>query len=55
MELTQSTGAVLHVSLVERLRLIELLSVLSSILVSVHVLLSRPARRVPQSRVHGVS
>lgn len=45
----------LHNSVVERLRLIELFSVLRSILISVLVPLGRPARAVPQSRIHDVA
>lgn len=44
-----------RVSLVERLGLIELLSVLSSILVSVEVLLGGPGSTIPKSRVHGIA
>ena len=47
--------ALLHNSVVERLWLIELFSVLRSILISVRVPLGRPARAIPQSRVHDVA
>ena len=45
----------LGISLVERLRLVVLLSVLGSRLIGVEVFLSRPAGAVPQSRVHRVA
>ena len=45
----------LHNSIVEWLRLVELFSVLSSILISVSVLLGGPARAVPDGRVHYIA
>ena len=47
--------ALLENSVVERLRLIELFSVLRSILISVRVSLGCPARAIPQSWVHDVA
>ena len=42
------------VSLMERLGLIELLSVLGSLLIGVEILLGSPRGRIPQSGVHSV-
>lgn len=53
--LGNSAGTLLDVSLVEGLRLVELLSILSSVLIRVEVPLSRPAGTVPQGRVHRVA
>ena len=52
---TQFTRTLSDDSVVEGLRLVELFSVLSSILISVGVLLGGPARAIPESRVHHVS
>ena len=50
-----SARALLDVSLVERLGLIELLSILRSVLIRVDIFLSGPAGTVPQRRVHRVA
>ena len=47
--------ALLGISLVERLRLVELLAVLGSVLIGVEVLLSGPGGSIPQGRVHRVA
>ena len=47
--------ALLGISLVERLRLVELLAVLGSVLISVEVPLGGPGGTIPQSRVHRVA
>jgi len=52
---TQFTRTLPHNSIVEWFRLVELFSVLSSILISVSVSLSGPARAVPESRIHHVA
>ena len=52
---THLTRALLHNSVVERLRLVELFSVLSSILISVGVLFGCPAGAVPEGRVHYIA
>lgn len=49
------TRTLLDNPIVEWLGLVELFSVLSSILISVGVLLGGPARAIPESRVHHVS
>ena len=53
--LGNSARALLDVSLVERLGLIELLSILRSVLIGVDIFLSGPAGAVPQRRVHRVA
>jgi len=52
---THLTRALLDNPIVERLRLVELFSVLSSILISVGVLFSGPAGAVPKGRVHHIA
>lgn len=47
--------ALLGISLVERLRLVELLAVLGSVLIRVEVSLGGPGGSIPQSRVHRVA
>lgn len=53
--MAQFAGTLLHNPIVERFRLIELFSVLRSILISVGVSLSGPARAVPKRGVHDVA
>lgn len=53
--MAQLSWALLHNSIVERLGLIELFSVLRSILISMGVSLGRPARAIPECRVHDVA
>ena len=52
---TQLSWALLNNSIVERLRLIELFSILGSILISVSISLSGPACAIPKSRVHNIT
>jgi hypothetical protein len=52
---TQFTRTLSNDSVVEWLRLVELLSVLSSVLVSVGVSLGGPACAIPKGRVHHVA
>lgn len=52
---THLTRALLDNPIVERLRLVELFSVLSSILISVGVLFCGPAGAVPKGRVHHIA
>jgi len=53
--MTEFSGTLFHIPLMERLWLIELFSVLSSILISVSILLCCPACTIPKSRVHHIS
>ena len=53
--MTEFSGTLFHIPLMERLWLIELFSVLSSILISVSILLCCPACAIPKSRVHHIS
>ena len=55
LELQQSARALLDRSVMEGLWLVELLSVLSSVLISVEILLRGPTCRVPECWIHHVS
>ena len=55
LDLSKTAVVVDESWLVERFRLIEAVSIRSTLLIAVHVLLGVPARAVPQSGVAGVS